>query len=42
MDGEAVYVHVIDKFVTPELADWDTPENIGKLRKKVLWWGHLA
>jgi len=35
MDGEAVYVHMIDKFVTPELADWDTPENIGKLRKKV-------
>ena len=35
MDGEAVYVHLIDKYITPELADWDTPENIEKLRKKV-------
>ncbi len=35
MDGEAVYVHMIDKYITPELADWDTPENIEKLRKKV-------
>ena len=35
MDGEAVYVHMIDKYVTPELADWDTADNIEKLRKKV-------
>ena len=35
MDGEAVYVYLIDKYITPERATWDTPENIGKLRKKV-------
>ncbi|MBL7776501.1 MAG: redoxin domain-containing protein [Saprospiraceae bacterium] len=35
MDGEAVYVFLIDKYITPELAFWDTPESIGKLRKKV-------
>lgn len=35
MDGEAVYVYLIDKYITPEIADWDTPENIEKLRKKV-------
>jgi peroxiredoxin len=33
MDGEAVYVHIINNFFTPELAFWDTPENIEKLRK---------
>ncbi len=35
MDGEAVYVFMIDKYITPELATWDTPENIAALRKKV-------
>lgn len=35
MDGEAVYVYLIDKYITPELAYWDAPENIEKLRKKV-------
>ena len=35
MDGEAVYVHVIQNFFTPELATWDTPENLEKLQKHV-------
>lgn len=35
MDGEAVYVYMIEKYITPEQAYWDTPENIEKLRKKV-------
>ena len=35
MDGEAVMVYLIDKYVTPENAFWDTPENVAKLRKKV-------
>ena len=35
MDGEAVYVFMIDKYMTPELAFWDTPKNIEELRKKV-------
>lgn len=35
MDGEAVMVFLIDKYVTPENAFWDTPENVAKLRKKV-------
>ncbi|MBK9335101.1 MAG: redoxin domain-containing protein [Lewinellaceae bacterium] len=35
MDGEAVMVYLIDKFVTPENAFWDTPENVNKLRKKI-------
>jgi len=35
MDGEAVYVHLIDKYITPENAFWDTPENVNKLRAKV-------
>ncbi|MEQ1743851.1 MAG: redoxin domain-containing protein [Saprospiraceae bacterium] len=35
MDGEAVMVYLIDKYITPENAFWDTPENIGKLRKKI-------
>lgn len=35
MDGEAVYVYMIEKYVTPERAFWDTPENVEKLRKKV-------
>jgi peroxiredoxin len=34
MDGEAVMVYLIDKYFTPELAFWDTPENIAKIRKK--------
>ncbi len=35
MNGEAVYVYLIDKYVTPELAFWDKAENIEKLRKKI-------
>lgn len=35
MDGEAVYVHMIDKYITLENAFWDTPENIERLRRKV-------
>lgn len=35
MDGEAVYVHVIKNFFTPELAWWDKPENLGPLQKHV-------
>lgn len=35
MDGEAVYVHIIKNFFTPELAFWDTPENLEKLQKHV-------
>ena len=33
MDGEAVYVHVIKNFFTPQLAYWDKPENLEKLQK---------
>jgi thiol-disulfide isomerase/thioredoxin len=33
MDGEAVYVHIIKNFFTPELAFWDKPENLEKLQK---------
>lgn len=35
MDGEAVYVHIVNNFFTPELAFWDKPENIAQLRKHV-------
>ncbi|MCC6462312.1 MAG: redoxin domain-containing protein [Saprospiraceae bacterium] len=35
MDGEAVFVFMINKYITPDKAYWDTPENIEKLRKKV-------
>jgi peroxiredoxin len=35
MDGEAVYVHVIKNFFTPELAFWDKPENLAGLQKHV-------
>lgn len=35
MDGEAAYVHIVKNFFTPELATWDKPENIEKLRKHV-------
>lgn len=35
MDGEAVYVHIIKNFFKPELAWWDTPENLAGLQKHV-------
>jgi peroxiredoxin len=35
MDGEAVYVHIVRNFFTPEKAFWDTPENIAGLQKHV-------
>jgi len=35
MDGEAVYVHIIKNFFTPELAFWDKPENLKGLQKHV-------
>jgi len=35
MDGEAVYVHIVKNFFTNELATWDKPENLDKLRKHV-------
>jgi peroxiredoxin len=35
MDGEAVYVHVVNNFFTPQLATWDTPDNLAKLQKHV-------
>jgi peroxiredoxin len=35
MDGEAVYVHIVQNFFTDELATWDKPENLEKLRKHV-------
>lgn len=35
MDGEAVFVHTIQTFMTPELAFWDTKENIEKIQKHV-------
>ena len=35
MDGEAVYVHVVKNFFTPELAFWDKPEDLEKLQKHV-------
>ena len=35
MDGEAVYVHIIKNFFTPELAFWDKPESLEKLQKHV-------
>ncbi|MBK8620664.1 MAG: redoxin domain-containing protein [Saprospiraceae bacterium] len=34
MDGEAVYVHIIDTYFTSDIADWLTPEELNKLRKK--------
>ncbi len=33
MDGEAVFVHIIQQFITPELAFWDKKENIEKIQK---------
>jgi len=35
MDGEAVYVHIVKTFFTPELAFWDKPESLEKLQKHV-------
>lgn len=35
MDGEAVFVHVVQNFFTDELAFWDKPENLAALRKHV-------
>ncbi len=35
MDGEAVYVHIIKNYFTPELAFWDKPENLAGLQKHV-------
>ena len=35
MDGEAVYVHIIKNFFTPELAWWEDPKNLPPLQKHV-------
>lgn len=35
MDGEAVYVHIVKNYFTPELATWDKPEMLEKLQKHV-------
>ena len=35
MDGEAVYVHIVKTFFSDELATWDKPENLAKLRQHV-------
>lgn len=35
MDGEAVYVHIVQNFFTDELAVWEKPENLKKLRQHV-------
>lgn len=35
MDGEAVYVHIIQTYFTDALATWDTPANLADLRKHV-------
>lgn len=35
MDGEAVYVYVVQHFFTDELATWDKPENLKALRQHV-------
>jgi len=35
MDGEAVYVHIIQKYMTPKLAFWSTPKEIDELQKHV-------
>ncbi len=34
MDGEAVYVHIIDKYFTASRATWLTAKELGDLRKK--------
>ncbi len=35
MDGEAVYVHIVKNFFTPELAYWSNPKEIEGLQKHV-------
>lgn len=35
MDGEAVYVHIVKNFMTPELAFWSTKEEVEALQKHV-------
>jgi peroxiredoxin len=35
MDGEAVYVHIIKNFFTPELAWWEDAKNLPPLQKHV-------
>jgi len=35
MDGEAVYVHIIKNYFTPELAFWDKPDNLQGLQTHV-------
>ncbi len=35
MDGEAVYIHIVNNFFTDKLATWDKPENLAQLRKHV-------
>lgn len=35
MDGEAVFVHTVQTFFTPEFAFWDTKENLDKIQKHV-------
>ncbi len=35
MDGEAVYVHIIKNYFTPELAWWEKPENLQGLQTHV-------
>lgn len=34
MDGEAVYVHIIDKYFTAERANWLTQKELTEIRKK--------
>ena len=34
MDGEAVYVHIIQKYLTPELAPWLSTKDLEALKKK--------
>lgn len=35
MDGEAVFVHVVRKYMTPERAFWSTPKETDELQKHV-------
>jgi peroxiredoxin len=34
MDGEAVYVHIIKQYITPERAFWTTPAEISALQRR--------
>ncbi len=34
MDGEAVFVHIIDKYITKELAKWNTEKELADIQKK--------